>query len=112
MRRRITGIASVALLIALHTGIDVHGQAPTDGELRRLADAYTQAWNKGDAVSWLAEHLGTGSVPIFIGDDRTDEDAYRAIRGTGISVSIGENLESDYYLKSQREVLAFLKSFL
>jgi uncharacterized protein (TIGR02246 family) len=66
MRRRTTGIASVALLIALHTGIELHGQAPTDAELRRLADAYAQAWNKGDAKAVAGLH---STEAIRIGAD-------------------------------------------
>jgi uncharacterized protein (TIGR02246 family) len=39
----------VALTALLESGTTVRAQAPTDGELRRLSDAYTQAWAKGDA---------------------------------------------------------------
>ncbi|KAF8658063.1 hypothetical protein HU200_059528 [Digitaria exilis] len=38
-------------------------------------------WNKGDAVVYLLENLGfrdpSKVFPIYIGDDRTDEDAFR-----------------------------------
>lgn len=38
-------------------------------------------WNKGDALKYLLETLGfrdSGDVfPIYIGDDRTDEDAFK-----------------------------------
>lgn len=38
-------------------------------------------WNKGDAVLYLLEHLGFLDLkkvfPIYIGDDRTDEDAFK-----------------------------------
>jgi trehalose-phosphatase len=48
-------------------------------------------WNKGTAVLWLLEALGLDTpdvLPIFIGDDTTDEDAFRALatRGLGIVV--------------------------
>jgi trehalose-6-phosphatase len=48
-------------------------------------------------------------VAIYVGDDTTDEDAFRAIEETGISISIGENSKADYYLKSQKEIKDFLK---
>ncbi|MHB8843781.1 MAG: bifunctional alpha,alpha-trehalose-phosphate synthase (UDP-forming)/trehalose-phosphatase [Nitrospirota bacterium] len=66
------------------------------------------AWNKGDAVRRILEHWGGNVVPLYVGDDTTDEDAYRAIRGKGISVSIGGNAEADYYLQSQEEMGPFL----
>jgi trehalose 6-phosphate synthase/phosphatase len=66
------------------------------------------AWNKGDAVKRILEHWGGNEMPLYVGDDTTDEDAYRIIRENGISVSIGENAEADYYLRSQDEVGPFL----
>lgn len=53
-------------------------------------------WDKGKALLHLLVALGLGEdagvLPIYIGDDRTDEDAFRALRarrlgGTGILVS-------------------------
>jgi trehalose 6-phosphate synthase/phosphatase len=66
------------------------------------------AWNKGQAVARIMELKGRGMLPIYVGDDTTDEDAFRAIKGSGISVSIGANAESDYYLRDQEEMGAFL----
>ncbi|MGC8756778.1 MAG: trehalose-phosphatase, partial [bacterium] len=34
------------------------------------------AWNKGDAVLWILKNFGAGKIPIYIGDDSTDEDAF------------------------------------
>jgi trehalose-phosphatase len=67
------------------------------------------AWNKGDAVTWIAEQRGEGRIPVYVGDDTTDEDAYRALKGKGVSVSVGINPIADYYLKSQQEVAILLK---
>lgn len=67
------------------------------------------AWNKGDAVMWLIKNYMENKFPLCIGDDTTDEDAYRAIKGSGISISIGGNPEADYYLKKQEEIKDFLE---
>ena len=56
MTGRVAGIAGAALLIALHTGASLHGQAPTDAELGRLTEAYAQAWAKGDAKAVASLH--------------------------------------------------------
>jgi trehalose 6-phosphate synthase/phosphatase len=68
------------------------------------------AWNKGDAVSWILEKLGGGRAPVYIGDDVTDEDAFRVLKGRGgVSISVGGSVHADYYLRRQDEVEPFLE---
>lgn len=54
----------------------------------------TIPWNKGDAVDWLREFVGEreGLPPwtLFVGDDLTDENAFRALQGSGLTVLVGE----------------------
>ena len=48
-------------------------------------------WDKGRAVRWLLEVLGlTGPdiAPVYVGDDETDEDAFREVRATGLGVVV------------------------
>jgi len=75
-------------------------------------------WDKGKAIAWLMaksrEVKGRGGVlPIYLGDDLTDEDGFKAIeRNSGISIFVGEgSLQSGahYFLKSPEEVMEFLK---
>jgi len=66
------------------------------------------AWNKGDAVRWIMKEFGQGMIPVYIGDDATDEDAFRAIQHEGISVGVGASLEADYYIRNQEEIRKFL----
>ena len=48
MTARTALVAIVVLAAMLETGTPARAQAPTDGELKRLADAYIQAWAKAD----------------------------------------------------------------
>jgi len=75
-------------------------------------------WDKGKAIAWLMakcrEVRGRGgALPIYLGDDLTDEDGFKAIeRNNGISIFVGEgSLQSAarYFLKSPEEVAQFLK---
>lgn len=49
------------------------------------------AWDKGKgirkAMSWLPK--GKPALPIFIGDDRTDEDAFRELGGDAMTIHVG-----------------------
>ena len=71
-------------------------------------------WNKGKTVLWLLEKStiagGEPPWPLYIGDDRTDEDAFRAIREQGVTVYVGapRQTEARYYLRNVSEVAAFL----
>jgi len=73
-------------------------------------------WDKGSAVRWLIERWGAMdkkfvSIPLYCGDDSTDEDAFRALAHKGITVVVGRRRPSAarYYLRSQDEVDELLK---
>lgn len=74
-------------------------------------------WDKGMAVRKLLKEKGQDCFPIYIGDDRTDESAFRAIRGKGLGVKV-KNLEfqgrtaAAICLGSSKMVLPFIKSLL
>ncbi len=71
-------------------------------------------WDKGKALVWLLEELELDvpdTIPLYIGDDLTDEDAFRAIRDRGISVLVGDHGEdtmADYRLENVDETRQFL----
>jgi len=47
-------------------------------------------WNKGAAVRWINRRLGDGEIlSIYIGDDNTDEDAFRELPDS-ITVKVGD----------------------
>jgi len=66
-------------------------------------------WNKGRAVEWILEREPFASTcPIYIGDDETDRDGFRAVRGIGVSVYVGaEDKEASYHME-QSSVVGFL----
>lgn len=67
-------------------------------------------WNKGHAIKWIARQLlPSGSLPIYIGDDATDEDAFTAIPH-GITIKVGELAETQaqYLLPDVPAVARFL----
>ncbi|MFP3879826.1 MAG: trehalose-phosphatase, partial [Dehalococcoidia bacterium] len=73
------------------------------------------AWDKGKALQYLLEALYTDSgriLPLYIGDDTTDEDAFRAISDRGIAIVVGSEKRSTaahYKLKDPEEVTKFLQ---
>jgi trehalose-phosphatase len=73
-------------------------------------------WDKGKAVLWLLARQtrasGKGRVlPVYIGDDRTDEDVFLTLRKNGITVFVGrgERSAARYYVNDTGEVLRFLR---
>jgi trehalose-phosphatase len=74
-------------------------------------------WDKGRAVLWLIETLGVeDALPVYIGDDVTDEDAFRALAGRGLGIAVQETprpTAAGYSLPGPdevRELLAALAS--
>ncbi|GFZ06979.1 hypothetical protein Acr_18g0011490 [Actinidia rufa] len=78
-------------------------------------------WNKGKAVEFLLESLGLSNnddvLPIYIGDDKTDEDAFKVLRvgnrGYGILVSaVPKETKAFFTLKDPSEVKQLLESLV
>jgi trehalose 6-phosphate phosphatase len=79
-------------------------------------------WDKGKAIQLLMKKCGKGGrlsglLPIYIGDDITDEDGFRAIEkyGQGITVLVGlarSESSARYYLNSSEEVQCFMSKLI
>jgi trehalose 6-phosphate phosphatase len=77
-------------------------------------------WDKGKAVLYLLEALELDRddvVPMYLGDDITDEHAFEALAGRGIGIFVGRaedpevggrSTSADYILETVEEVERFL----
>ena len=75
------------------------------------------SWNKGHAVSWLLKkYQGGGNqtvIPVYIGDDATDENAFAILKDKGLTVGVGQySSQAQYYLDDTRDVTWFLEEIL
>jgi trehalose 6-phosphate phosphatase len=72
-------------------------------------------WHKGKAVLLILQALripAADVLPIYIGDDRTDEDAFGALHGRGVGILVAESprpTAAYYTLRDPDEVHRFLQ---
>ncbi len=62
-------------------------------EVRRFnggVEVRATGWNKGDALEELCRGMPAGSAYVYLGDDDTDEDAFRTIRTRGYGIRVGD----------------------
>jgi alpha,alpha-trehalase len=74
-------------------------------------------WHKGEAVRWVLRELRARRgdiVPVYVGDDLTDEDAFRVLAGQGISVAVRHEesrpTAADYVVDDVSQVKRLLQS--
>lgn len=71
-------------------------------------------WDKGSALEWILSQekvIHENKVfPIYIGDDVTDEDGFRAVAGYGLAVFVGEpkSTLATHFVRNTNEVRQFL----
>ena len=78
----------------------------------------TIKWDKGKALEFLLESLGyadcSNVLPVYIGDDRTDEDAFKVLRrrGQGVGILVSKHpkeTSASFSLQEPAEVMEFLQ---
>lgn len=84
---------------------------PFDGGLELRAPGKT----KGDAVRTILAESGQNVAAAYLGDDKTDENAFRAIKGQGLAVLVRPEprpTSADVWLRPPDELLRFLQDWL
>jgi trehalose 6-phosphate phosphatase len=71
------------------------------------------AWSKGHAVVRLLKSSGytRSQCVVYIGDDRTDEDAFRLLPSQAVTIRVGKHSSSSaaFWVISPLEVRKFLE---
>lgn len=74
-------------------------------------------WNKGKALSWVMRAMKLDparSAPVYIGDDETDEDAFRELAAYGVGILVAverRGTRARYRLDDPAAVELFLRRF-
>ena len=143
LKREIDGIEGARLERKKYT-IAIHYRDVPDADVGKVADAVETVrrahdglrktrgkkvfelqpdldWDKGKGVRWLLENVidldGKKPLPIYIGDDVTDEDAFRELADHGIGIFVRDGADAGktlarYGLDDVEAVHRFLKQFL
>ncbi len=79
---------------------------------KKVLELMPASWDKGLAVLWILNRLEGGYLPMFIGDDVTDEAAFRELKKRGITIRVGKSKSTlaNFYLKDRQEVYRLLES--
>jgi trehalose-phosphatase len=66
-------------------------------------------WGKGSFINWLISTQKSPPLTIYIGDDRTDEDAFSKLKDA-ITIRVGKGeTEANYYLNDIDDTMKFLR---
>ncbi len=71
--------------------------------------------NKGEAVRSVLAETTPGAAVAYLGDDQTDEDAFRALKGKGLTVLVRPEprpTSADLWLQPPQELIHFLEEWL
>jgi trehalose 6-phosphate phosphatase len=82
----------------------------------KVIEIRPKGWNKGKAVELILKNISEkiNFLPIYIGDDTTDEDAFKQLEKKGITIFVTNDSNNPttahYYLKNPDDVIIFLQN--
>jgi len=98
------------LMDNLQYHLNTFGLKMLDGD--KVVEVKNADVNKGRATLNLLHDTNYDFI-LAIGDDRTDEDTFKALPETAISIKVGSNVSAaKYYLEDQQDVRALLTALL
>jgi trehalose 6-phosphate phosphatase len=97
---------------ALSKFVHDHAFILTTRESKMAIEALPKGTSKARAVRALRQSTGEAFVPVYFGDDSTDEDAFREIADSGVTVIVGRPRRSAarYWVENPTEVGLVLKT--
>ncbi|HQG13473.1 MAG TPA: trehalose-phosphatase, partial [bacterium] len=71
-------------------------------------------WDKGKGSKWIWENIAPGYLPVYFGDDTTDEDAFKELKSSGITVRVGlkKSSKAEYYVREIDDAAPLMKWLL
>jgi trehalose 6-phosphate phosphatase len=69
-------------------------------------------WDKGDAVEWIHQRVRAAHPDVtcvYVGDDVTDEDAFRVVRDRGLAIGASGRVSGDFNINGPAEVARLIE---
>jgi len=78
----------------------------------KVIEARPRTWNKGHAVDLFLNRYKSSLLPVYIGDDTTDEDAFQYLKNKGITIFVKNDSQlktnASYWVENPDEVTKLL----
>jgi len=79
---------------------------------KEVIEAKPVATNKGEAAVYLLKRFGGTALPVYCGDDLTDEFAFHRLNKQGMTILVTETPRATaaaYYLRNPNEIYEFFQ---
>lgn len=105
----------VAEFLSLVRGYQGKGIALEVLQGKKVLEVHPVGVNKGKAVQFLLQSYDHTILPLYIGDDATDENAFRVLNKRGVTILVADpprRTSAQYLLRNPEEVWHFLTRLL
>ena len=99
---------------AMKTITRKHGDVRVTGGKKVLEIRPKIPWDKGRASLWILKSVGGKALPLYLGDDKTDDDAFRSLK-EGITILVSERKrlsKAKYFVRDTLEVQRLFNGLL